>query len=247
VLAVPLTSPSTWIEPDDYPASAVAAEHEGATTVALEVDEHGRPSACTVASSSGYAQLDDLTCTLLVERARFTPATDDAGRAVASIFAQRVAWRIPRERLITQGAKITFAVGPDGELAECTIVKYQSLDGDLRCDPEMVDVMAEEFLPSTLDGYRSVSILLAMEVADSAIQVPRVVREDRTVITRAVITVSSAGVVLSCRSEVEQEIGGRVLDLCGGPVEVGAKEFDADPAGLDRTVIVSFEISGALR
>ncbi len=105
VLATPQTSPGTWVRSDDYPASAIASDAEGSATVALEIDQAGRPSACAVASSSGSAELDDLTCSLLMERASFNPARDQDGTAVRSTYTQRVAWRIPREELISKGSR----------------------------------------------------------------------------------------------------------------------------------------------
>jgi TonB family protein len=246
VAAVP-QSPATWIGADDYPPSAIESDREGTTTITLDVDEQGRPSACRVVAPSGYAELDALTCSLLMERASFSPARDDAGRAVKSMYTQRVAWQIPRERLVTQGAKVTFAAEPDGALSDCRIEKYQFQDDDLQCDSQMVGALAGAFLPEALGSYSEVSLTLAMDVEGSDIVVPRRSGEDRTVLARAIVEVSASGVVVACRTDVAVDLGEGPLDLCAGPVETGARDFAPDPEGKVRKIAVSFEVSGQKR
>ena len=109
-------------------------------TVAIDVDENGTPSGCQVTVSSGDADLDSLTCSLLQKRAEFKPATDRTGQAIRSVYSQKVSWRIPREKLITQGFKLTFAVEPNGRLSSCQMVKYDFQDNDLQCNPQMIDL-----------------------------------------------------------------------------------------------------------
>lgn len=240
-LATPQTNPGTWIGPDDYPASAVASDKEGATTVALQLDETGRPSACTISASSGSADLDDRTCSLLVARARFNPARDQDGKAVASTYSQRVAWRIPREQLITQGFKITHAIAR----SDCQVEQYHMQDDELECDPELIDDTAGAYLPSPLDSYKSASVTLAMEIEDSGIAIPRTADEDRVVISRAFVDVSAAGVVTACRSDVARLFQGQPADLCVIAVDIGSRDFDPDPEGKQRTLRVTLEVSGA--
>ncbi|HYD37593.1 MAG TPA: energy transducer TonB, partial [Allosphingosinicella sp.] len=80
---------------DDYPASAVRAGEEGTVAFRLQVNPTGRVAACTVTQSSGSAALDSTTCRLLASRARFTPARDRKGRAVADSLTGRIIWKLP--------------------------------------------------------------------------------------------------------------------------------------------------------
>lgn len=247
VSATPRTDPHTWLGPDDYPKSSIASETEGAITVAINVDEKGAPSSCSVTSSSGDNELDNLTCSLLMKRAQFIPAKGQQGQATTSQYSQKVTWRIPREKLITQGFKLTFAVERDGRLSNCEMVKYDFQDNDLQCNPQMIDVMAEKMLPSPLASYQSVSLMLALEVEQSGIAIPRQLDEDRTIISSATAGISAAGVITTCKAEVTRDWMGKSSDLCGGPITVGAKEFDPDPKGKSRKLTVTLEISGLKR
>jgi TonB family protein len=79
---------------DDYPAEAIRNNEEGTVGVTLQIDRSGRVSACIVDQSSGSDSLDTATCSILTERARFTPARDLAGNAVPDSYTQRVVWKL---------------------------------------------------------------------------------------------------------------------------------------------------------
>lgn len=91
----PATNPGSWVTSDDYPPRALRDEREGAVGFRLSVGVDGLPSGCEVTASSGDADLDNKTCQLLMERARFTPARDESGRKVASSYSNRIRWQIP--------------------------------------------------------------------------------------------------------------------------------------------------------
>jgi len=95
VASVPLpVAQETWVTDGDYPPSALRAEAQGVTAYRLGVDASGFPTGCDVLQTAGFAALDDRTCVLLMRRARFQPATDRRGRAVAGSFSGRLAWKI---------------------------------------------------------------------------------------------------------------------------------------------------------
>lgn len=223
------------------------SDKEGALTVALEIDEKGRPSACKVIVTSGKPDLDDLTCTLMMKRAQFVSATDKFGRPTTSTFTQKVTWRIPRDKLITQGFKVTFAVEPTGKLSSCEMVKYGLQDDDLRCDPQMIDQVALQMLPSPLASYKSISLMLAVEVDQAGISIAREMNDDRAIISRALFDVSSAGIITACNADIARSWMGKPADLCHGVIEIGSKEFDPDPDGRSRKATVTLEISGMKR
>ena len=88
----PLLGPLTA---DDYPAAARRYDQQGRTSVRLTVDTSGRVGECAVVQSSGSAALDATTCRLLAGRARFAPARDARGRAVAGGYATSINWVLP--------------------------------------------------------------------------------------------------------------------------------------------------------
>ena len=81
--------------PDDYPAEARAAGEEGLVGFSVEVAADGRVAGCTVTRPSGSASLDAGTCAILREQARYRPATDGEGRAIAGVDSGRINWRLP--------------------------------------------------------------------------------------------------------------------------------------------------------
>lgn len=96
---IPLTKakPRTttpWITNDDYPAEDARQRHEGTVGFTLQVDASGRATKCDVIASSGYPGLDNGACFLLMRRARFDPARDADGKAVASSFPGRFTWKL---------------------------------------------------------------------------------------------------------------------------------------------------------
>lgn len=92
---VPKGSPGHWANTGDYPASALVEGREGATGFKLSIDANGNPVTCTVTQTSGHADLDAATCNNMMRRARFYPAQDDKGVAIAGEFSSRVRWQIP--------------------------------------------------------------------------------------------------------------------------------------------------------
>ncbi|MGN7931912.1 energy transducer TonB [Sphingopyxis sp. 22461] len=90
--AEPIGNAGRWMTFDDYPSRAMREGREGAVGFKLSVDAEGRPSACEITMSSGHADLDAETCTLVTRRARFKPSPGSRPR----YFESRVTWSIPR-------------------------------------------------------------------------------------------------------------------------------------------------------
>ena len=85
----------TWIGPDDYPASALRKNEQGFVVISFDIAVDGHVGNCTVARSSGYAELDSLPCRLLVRRARFEPARNAQGTPVATKGSKSVPFSLP--------------------------------------------------------------------------------------------------------------------------------------------------------
>jgi hypothetical protein len=88
----PLASPATWIKSADYPAAMLTGGKQALVSFRLSVDARGIPTACEIQRSYNDKKFDDVTCTLLVRRARFSPALDAAGQAIASYYLSTVRW-----------------------------------------------------------------------------------------------------------------------------------------------------------
>lgn len=82
----------------DYPRDASRAKVGGEVEVRFTIEASGRVGGCRVTRSSGDASLDRTTCELIEERFRFKPATDAAGRPVASPYGWRQSWWLERGR-----------------------------------------------------------------------------------------------------------------------------------------------------
>lgn len=77
-----------------YPKESLARGEQGVVRYKVKIDGTGRPSQCEVTESSGFARLDQATCSLLMQRAKFTAAKDRRGRGRRSIYEGKVTWRL---------------------------------------------------------------------------------------------------------------------------------------------------------
>jgi TonB family protein len=96
VLPEPLFSAGRWVSNDDYPRREMAQEIEGNVTFQLQVDDKGTVENCVTLRSSKVATLDNLTCKLMMQRAKFRPALDANDKPMASFYINRVRWQIPK-------------------------------------------------------------------------------------------------------------------------------------------------------
>jgi len=93
--ASPIGRPGEWVTANDYPPRDLREGNQGTTGFRLTIDARGRVRSCAVTQPSGFAGLDEATCRHLLRRAKFRPATDGSGGAVASEYANRIRWEIP--------------------------------------------------------------------------------------------------------------------------------------------------------
>ncbi|WP_324749865.1 TonB family protein [Sphingomonas sp. LY54] len=75
-----------WIRHNDYPTSALQRGEEGAVEYRVVVSPEGKPENCEVLAITGEEKFGRLTCSLLMRRARFSPATDEAGQPAYGVF-----------------------------------------------------------------------------------------------------------------------------------------------------------------
>ena len=95
--AAPEKNWRNWITTDDYPPGALRQNIEGLVIISVMIGTEGRVRSCLVTQSSGSKLLDDATCRLYTQRARFTAARDADGNAIAAQRTDRYRWQIPNE------------------------------------------------------------------------------------------------------------------------------------------------------
>ena len=130
---MPLGEPGGWLTEDDYPRTALVDNKEGIVRFSLEVDPTGKPVACKVEQSSGDEELDTTACNLVTIRARFSPARDGKGRAVAGRYLNSVRWVLPMTLPGIQNSALdyTMVVSEDGSIAECKITRASGYAGEM--------------------------------------------------------------------------------------------------------------------
>jgi protein TonB len=95
--AAPARNWRQWITTDDYPPSLIRRDVQGVVVISVTIGTDGRVRSCLVTQSSGNRLLDDTTCRLYSQRARFTPARDADGNPAIAQRTDRYRWQIPNE------------------------------------------------------------------------------------------------------------------------------------------------------
>jgi protein TonB len=217
---------------DDYPAAAIRANEEGSVTVRLTVTEAGRPESCDLIRSSGSAVLDHTTCSLLMRRARFSPARDDRGRPVRGAVTRTVRWQLPDDFIPPTfvSGRVVVPAPPAPGLACPGLASSRALA------PIVPDLCSEAFpatAPADGDGGaagRSRVAVLSLSASTDEPSRPRppgrlLYRED------ASFEVAPAGAVLACRqSVISNSTGGSAFDLCRYLATEDGPFFDRDYA-----------------
>lgn len=88
-------SPVSWLSDDDYPTKSFAQHANGTTGFLLRVDATGKVTDCRVAETSGFIELDQTTCAVLLTRSKFQPARDAGGVAIVSVYKGSFTWKFP--------------------------------------------------------------------------------------------------------------------------------------------------------
>ena len=81
-----------WITGSDYPTEAIGTGAKGRVDFQIDINPQGLPENCIIMRSSGFDILDQATCRLILQRARFRPAIDEAGRPTQGAYRDRVHW-----------------------------------------------------------------------------------------------------------------------------------------------------------
>nr|WP_294850912.1 energy transducer TonB [uncultured Sphingomonas sp.] len=91
----------------NYPPRALAAREQGTVQFKVKLDREGHPTECFVTGSSGYAGLDNETCSLILLHAKFKPMRNDDGQHITPTLAGAVNWKIPGAApIVKMGAQV---------------------------------------------------------------------------------------------------------------------------------------------
>lgn len=93
--AIPTGNPGKWVSNSDYPAHLVDRGIQGLIQFRLSIDAAGKVSGCAIQQSTRPAEFDKKVCQIMVQRARFDPALDAAGRPIASYWRSSFRFQIP--------------------------------------------------------------------------------------------------------------------------------------------------------
>ena len=91
-LPEPLSNPGDWLRSNDYPKEALASGKSAVIRFRLTVSAAGKATGCAIQSGTRNSEFEKITCALLVKRANFKPASDQAGTPVASYYTSTVTW-----------------------------------------------------------------------------------------------------------------------------------------------------------
>jgi hypothetical protein len=225
-LAAAVTAPlprdrANWLSDNDYPRAAFNAGEQGRVTVVLSVDETGEPQVCTVRATTAPASLAKLSCNLLIQRARFEPARDDRGKAVAGEFVQGVQWSLPSPRVLGDSGYVTkFEISEGGAVASCAVqgVGGQPLDMQTAsmCDQLKSSETLSMFLKKPLQRIRSVELrfLLSVDRAGSLITISPSPYDFHRVISTAEFEFLEGGSASKCTTTSAEVVDGKPVDAC---------------------------------
>jgi len=119
----PMSYPGSWVMTADYPTDSLRANEQGSTGFTVTVDTQGRVKDCRISASSGSSRLDETTCRLVTQRARFTPATDSKDNPIEGTYSNRVRWVLPVITPPEPGQAVTtYTVEANGDVTGCKVV-----------------------------------------------------------------------------------------------------------------------------
>jgi len=78
----------------DYPKAAAEAGAQGTVGLRFTVGVDGRVSDCRVTRSSGNADLDRVTCALIVKRFRYAPSRNASGKPYPDVVTGEQEWQL---------------------------------------------------------------------------------------------------------------------------------------------------------
>lgn len=90
--AAPIANPGRWLRSEDFPYAALTQGHNGIVRFRLDVAPDGAVIGCRVLYRTNPDNFADLSCKLVRQRARMTPALDAAGKPVKDYYINTIRW-----------------------------------------------------------------------------------------------------------------------------------------------------------
>jgi len=87
-------APENWFRDTDLPECRFGGCSDGRVGFTLIVNAEGRPTDCSITRTSGLRDLDLKTCSILLRRARFDPATNGNGEPKRARYASALRWNL---------------------------------------------------------------------------------------------------------------------------------------------------------
>lgn len=188
--------PTNWVLPGDYPLAALREERSGHTGFRLTVLPSGKPLRCEILYTSGWKDLDERTCRMLMRRARFKPTFDPDGAPVHSMYRSvNSFWipdgppaKLPRPSMIDvlvmrkelpdnmpDAAVIHLAITVDtaGAIGDCTPFVPEGLV-DAKCVKRAFELMSESACGYLRKHYQPTAAINAEGQAVPSIQTAKV-------------------------------------------------------------------------
>lgn len=89
-LPIPENSPGSWLRAEDYPVGLLSKGAQGIVHFRLDVDATGKVTGCHIQRSTRPEGFDKVVCEKISQRAKFEPALDRGGKAIASFYRSTV-------------------------------------------------------------------------------------------------------------------------------------------------------------
>lgn len=89
----PINNPASWLGTGDFPNKALMRGSNGLVRFRLDVEADGKVSRCRVLYRTNPDEFADLSCKLLLQRAKMAPALDASGKPVRSFYVSQVRWQ----------------------------------------------------------------------------------------------------------------------------------------------------------
>ena len=159
-LSAPEPANSHWLRPQDTPTGIMPENSVQAVRVGVTIAPDGKAQACKVEVSSGNAQLDRHTCSVIQRRVRFRPATDLNGERAYGIYRTSISWwvgdgyppatvelpdlevtvsTLPPKVKSPKAVRVSFAVDEGGRTSNCGAEGKND-------DPHLVNIACDQIL-----------------------------------------------------------------------------------------------------
>lgn len=112
-----------------YPPEARALEQEGTVIPETLVGKNGIPIACRIVKSSGFAELDDGSCALMLEM-RFAPPRAADGRNVETVFKVKLDWSLSEPTPFGPARIVARLTLKDGAVDDCAVDRSGSVPAE---------------------------------------------------------------------------------------------------------------------